>query len=185
MDYYKFVTDPLFFSLLREIDRSIADEAHEEPCEGCAGKLDRGNFLRAGYGMPNDHEDDLLRFSLCCRDCRGRVTPASLRFLRGKAYVTIVIVLLSAIQHGLSPDRVATLRRQLNVSRQTIANWVRWWRERFTTSGFWRAHRGRFRPPFDETKMPLSLLNAFGSLGIAGEQQAEKLLRFLSLFGPD
>ena len=52
MNYYDFVSHPRFFLFLLEIDRSIAQEAHRAPCTHCGGKLNRGNFRRAGYGLP-------------------------------------------------------------------------------------------------------------------------------------
>ena len=103
MHYYDCVSNPDFFSFLLEIDRSIAKEARRRRCSRCGGKLDVSNFQRSGYGLPpGSSKECLIRFSFCCREdgCRGRETPESLRFLWGKAYVSIVIVLISALQHG-------------------------------------------------------------------------------------
>ena len=127
MNYYDFISSPHFFLFLLQIDRATAKAAHEIPCVHCGGKLDWANFWRSGHGLPNDGDPMCrLRFSLCCRadGCRKRVTPDSLRFLRGMAFTSVVIVLLSAIQHGLSPGRTKILTEKFNVRRQTVTRWI-------------------------------------------------------------
>lgn len=188
MNYYDFVSQPRFFSFLLEIDQSIAEEAHDRPCRHCGGRLDRGDFMRAGYGLPAGAGDDLRRrFSLCCREdgCRRRLMPESLRFLRGVGYVTIVVVLLSAIQHGLSAERAAALQANLKVSRQTIRHWLAWWRGDFAVSPFWKARRGRFPPLFDDGRLPLAILAAFAAAHAGGEPAAVAMLRFLAPYHPN
>jgi hypothetical protein len=183
--YYDFVSKPDFFSFLLEIDRSIAAEAHGQPCTRCGGKLDVGNFRRSGYGLPGGTSDECcIRFSFCCREdgCRGRETPESLRFLWGKAYVSIVVVLMSALRHGLSPARVKALTTSLKVSRQTVANWLKWWRERFSSTSFWKAGRAGFMPSLDEAKLPLSLLEVFGGEIADTRERVKRLLRFLARY---
>jgi hypothetical protein len=138
-----------------------------------------------GYGLPADAADECRRrYSFCCRadGCRQRVTPESVRFLRGKAYLAVVIVLLSACQHGLSPSRVGTLKTQLKVSRQTIATWLRWWRDRFVPSPFWKGLRGRFMPTLDEMTLTFALLSAFERECNAAKDVIESLLRCLAPF---
>jgi hypothetical protein len=183
--YYDFVSKPEFFSFLLEIDRSIAAEAHGRPCAQCGGKLDVGNFRRSGYGLPTGSSDECrIRFSFCCRadGCRKRETPESLRFLWGKAYVSIVVVLMSALFHGLSPARVKELTTSLKVSRQTVANWLKWWREHFPSTAFWKAGRAEFMPSVDEAKLPLSLLEVFGGEIADAREGVERLLRFLARY---
>ena len=186
MHYYDFVSEPAFFKLLLEIDRSIAAEAHLRPCAACDDKLNRADFWRIGYGLPVDADDECRRrFSFCCRrdGCRKRLTPESVRFLRGKAYVSVVIVLMSACQQGLSPDRVQKLTASLNVSRQTIASWLKWWKVRLVPSPFWKGQRGRFMPVLDETKLSFSLLEAFGQENAVAKTAVKSVLRFLAPFG--
>jgi hypothetical protein len=185
MHYYDFAAEPAFFLLLLEIDRSIAVEAHGRPCADCGGKLDVANFWRSGYGLPDGADNECrLRFSFSCRNdgCRGRETPESLRFLRGKAYVAIVIVLISALRHGLSPERVKRLTTSLKVSRQTVANWLKWWRAHFSLTDFWKTRRAYFMPSLDEIRLPLSLLEAFGKQTAGTQDGVELLLRWLSSY---
>jgi hypothetical protein len=185
MNYYDFVSDPNFFEFLLKIDESIADEAHKKPCVHCGDKLNCGNFFRSGFGLPTGSRDALrTRFSFCCREpnCRRRLTPESLRFLRGMAYTSIVIVLLSAIYQGPSGRRIAVLQQNLSVSRQTIHRWIRWWKDIFVESRFWRGARGRFMPVLDETNLAESLVEQFIQEEFIINPQAEKLLGFLAAF---
>jgi hypothetical protein len=183
MNYYDFVAHPDFFSFLLEIDRSIAAEAHARPCPFCGDRLNRGDFLRAGYGLPVGAGEDLRRrFSFCCRSdgCRRRVTPESVRFLRGVAYVGIVVVLMSAVAQGLSAARVKDLTTKLKVSRQTVARWLAWWKCRVVTSPFWREQRGRFMPSLDESRLAAGLVEAFEANGEEPREVAVRLLRFIA-----
>lgn len=182
------MSEPRFFLFLLEIDRYIAQSAHDQPCSHCAGRLNWGNFYRSGYGLPAGSDESLrIRFSLCCREdnCRKRLTPPSLRYLRGVSYVTIVVVLLSAIQHGLSTSRAKTLKKELKVSRSTIARWLIWWRQDFATSSFWRAGRGRFGPTLDETCLPTAILKSFHNSHTNDEAAAVGVLRFLAFYCPN
>lgn len=183
MNYYTFVSQPHFFSFLLQIDRSISNAAHQVPCSHCGGKLDWANFRRAGYGLPDDADPMCrLRFSLCCRTdgCRKRMTPESVRFLHGIAYTTIVLVLLSCIQHGLSPSRAEALTKKLKVSRQTITRWIAWWRKHVVPSAFWKERRGRFMPILDEAKLPDELLEFFARGDSVLRQALANLLQFLA-----
>jgi len=62
------------------------------------------------------------RFSLCCAKdgCRKRETPGSLRFLGRKVYFGAMVVLISAMQSGLNPARMARLKALVGVSRRTV-----------------------------------------------------------------
>ena len=91
-------------------------------------------------------------------------------------YVGIVVVLVSAMMHGLAPHRVERLRQVLGIDVRTLKRWRTWWLENFAGSGFWKGARGRFRSPVDEKIMPLSLLEAFG----ANREGLLKLMEFLS-----
>jgi len=183
MNYYDFVSQPSFFSFLLEIDRSIAEQAHARPCSFCTGKLSRGDFFRSGLGLPAGcDEEHQRRFSFCCQvdGCRKRSTPESVRFLRGFAYVTIIVLVMSAIHHGLSAARVRDLTTKLRVSRQPVARWLVWWRKHFAGSAFWRVQRGRFMPTLDETKLPLALLEHFETAGDQLRDGVVLLLRWLA-----
>ncbi len=188
MDYINFVSQPAFFSFLLEIDRSIADEAHERPCRHCGGKLDRADFWRSGHGLPSGGNDEhRRRFSLCCRTdgCRKRAMPDSVRFLRGMSYVSIIIVILSALNHGPASKCSASLTAQLKVCRQTVQRWIKWWRDVFGASPLWRCRRGEFMPPLSEDNLPRALLDHhMGKVGAVTREALAALLRFLAPMRP-
>jgi hypothetical protein len=186
MNYYSFVSEPRFFEFLLEIDRSIAIAAHGVPCQHCGGKLDQADFHRTGYGIPDEAPAEVRRrFSFSCRvdGCRRRKTPDSVRFIRGMAYAAIVIVLAAAVHHGLTPDRVTAIRQKLNVSRQTVSLWIKWWRDQFAASPFWRKARGLFMPPLDEAKLPLELMNYYATNdNKTGEPSARSVVKFIAAY---
>jgi hypothetical protein len=74
---------------------------------------------------------------------------------------------------------MAALRKLVEVSPRTVGRWRSWWRETFVQTPFWRAVRGFFRVPVDESALPLSLLEAFPA-----NSAKRKLLRLLRLIGP-
>ncbi len=173
----KLLKDESLRKLLEKIDDDFAQEACKNPCPHCKdkAKLHCGDYDRKPRGISGWDK----RRSFCCsnRKCRKRVTPPSVRFLGRKVYVGIVVVLLGAMQHGLKPDRVETLREELGVDIRTLKRWRAWWLESFVQSKFWKAQRSRFMPPLNERVMPLSLVEKFGAGTCVG---MVNLLRFLS-----
>jgi hypothetical protein len=130
-----------------------------------------------------------LRHSFCCgrEGCRKRHTPPSVRFLGRRVYVGVVVVLMAALCHGLTPARAELLREKLGIDRRTLERWRRWWLEDFVGSRFWRAARSRLVATFCQQTLPWSLCEAFEIADRAGPGGAERrrdrlldLLRFLS-----
>jgi hypothetical protein len=87
-----------------------------------------------------------------------------------------MVVLISAMQSGLTPARMKRLQALVGVSRRTVARWRDWWHRVFTESPFWRAHRALV-PGASAADLPASLLPCFGG---AIERQLISLLRFLA-----
>ena len=81
-----------------------------------------------------------------------------------------VVVLVSAMVHGLKPEWVQRIREQLGIDQRTLKRWRRWWLGTFVQSAFWKAAKGRFMPPLDEKTLPWPLTLAFGSARVAGVQ---------------
>ena len=106
------------------------------------------------------------------------MTPASVRFLGRRVFVGAVVVLASALRHGLTPGRVRRLREALGVSRRTLERWRRWWRETFAESPWWRGMRGRFSPPVPVGALPRELLVRLGGIAMT------PLVRLLELLAP-
>jgi hypothetical protein len=83
--------------------------------------------------------------------CRGRVTPASLRFLGRKIYLGFVVVLVAAMEQGAGLTELAGL---VGVSRRTVERWRVWWRTLFARSPFWRGASGQFMPKVSVSLLP-------------------------------
>ena len=162
--------------VLTVIDADLAVQACAQGCPHCEGALHRSDFRRKPRGI--DVEVEVWRDSFCCAEegCRRRLTPGSVRFLGRRIYVGFIVVLLTALRHGLSASRVVVLQEHLGVDRRTLERWRTWWLERFAQGRPWRAARGRFLPPPDEATLPWSLWQCFGG---DEEKSLLDLLRFL------
>lgn len=176
--YTTLLTDATFFEALTAIDQDLAATAHADGCRRCRGRLHHGDYRRkprgGPAGLPASYE---TRTSFCCARCRKRRTPPSVRFLGRRVYLAAVVVLAGVLRQGPTPWRVARLRDLLGVSADTLARWHRWWRDAFVRTAFWKAARGHFAQPVDETDLPRDLLARFGGESLA---QGIALLRFLS-----
>ena len=173
----KLLKDGVLFKLLEKVDSDMADAAEVEGCDACGEeKLHHGDFPRKPRGGSRRWNK---RRGFCCakKGCRKRKTPPSVRFLGRKVYVGVVVVLLSAMMHGLKPERVETLREALGIDRRTLARWRTWWLANFAYSPFWKGARARFMPRLDDSVMPLSLVDIFKA---AGPEGMARLLEFIS-----
>jgi hypothetical protein len=178
--YQALLADVGFHQLLLNFDHDMADTAREQGCP-CGGVLHSARYRRKPRGLPAglDKKAYCWRFSFCCAvdGCRQRNTPRSLRFLGRRVYLATMVVLISVMQHGATPKRVAQLSQLFGVSDRTIARWRQWWRTRFAESRFWQARRAALMPPVDHQRLPASLLERFAG---GGAEQLMALLRFLA-----
>jgi hypothetical protein len=160
--------------LIEKADQDLAELVHNRPCPHCGGKLHWANYARRPRGV----DGRVIRFSLCCAQegCRRRQTPESIRFLGRKVYPGLIVVLVSAMNNGLNPQRVAEVRKTLAVSRATLNRWRKWWLNQFIQTRFWKAARARFIPTISESSIPTSLFDRFGADQLSGMLN---LLRFL------
>lgn len=167
--------DRRLYEFLEQVDKDFASKARSGGCEHCGAVLHRGDFDRKPRGGPSWDK----RYSFCCsRDgCRKRKTPPSVRFLGRRVFVGVVVVLVSAMMHGPSDQRLRRLRQVLPIDRRTLKRWLVWWTEIFLQLPFWKAARGRFARRLAEGQMPLSLVEAFDAWQING---LVKLMKFLS-----
>jgi hypothetical protein len=170
------LADQQVYQLLEKVDVDLTAEARQEGCRHCGGKLHRSDYDRKPRGGPQWD----TRFSLCCakEGCRRRHTPPSVRFLGRRVYAGLVVVLVSAMRHGLTPERVERLRETLGMDRRTLARWRQWWLGLFVESSFWRTARARFMPPLCPKTMPLSLCLSFAV------ERRERLLDLLKFLAP-
>jgi hypothetical protein len=178
---HAFLTDANFYQLLTRIDESIAEEVRAGGCR-CGGRLHSARYPRKPRGLRSALDASYeRRLSFCCaRDgCRRRSTPASVRFLGRKVYLGVMVVLLTALHHGLTAQRRRRLIEQLDVPAQTLWRWRRWWRERFVQSRCWRALAGQLIPPLVSDRLPGSLLER-----LSGSALSERLVELLVLLSP-
>ena len=170
------LADPHLPQLLEKVDTDLTEQARSKGCLLCGGKLHRSDYDRKPRGGPQWD----LRFSLCCakEGCRRRNTPPSVRFMGRRVYAGLVVVLVSAMLHGLKPERVRLLREALGIDRRTLARWRQWWLGLFLESSFWRAARAHFLPPLCRQTMPLSLCQSFEV------ERRDRLLDLLKFLAP-
>jgi len=174
--FRNFLADQQLHQLLETVDADLAEEARREGCCYCGGKLHRADYDRKARGVPQWNK----RYSFCCDqdDCRRRRTPESVRFLGRKVYAGLIVVLISAMMHGLKPERVRRIREVLNISPSTIKRWHQWWLDNFVRSSFWKAVRARFMPVLCEETLPWSLWLRFEL------EERDRLLAVLQFLRP-
>jgi len=172
----KHLADQELFQLLEKVDADLTAGARSKGCLLCGGKLHRSDYDRKPRGGPQWN----MRFSLCCarEGCRRRQTPPSVRFMGRRVYAGLVVVLVSAMLHGLKPERVELLREALNIDRRTLERWRQWWLVTFVDSSFWREVRARFMPPLCLKTVPLSLCESFEV------ERRDRLLDLLKFLAP-
>jgi hypothetical protein len=101
------------------------------------------------------------------------------RFLGRRVYAGLVVVLVSAMVHGLKPERVGRLRDVLQIDRRTLERWQQWWLVIFVGSSFWKEARARFMPRLCQRTLPLSLGLSFGV-----SERRDRLLELLKFLAP-
>ena len=178
---HAFLADSRFYQLLLRMDQAIAEEVQAAGC-GCGGVLHSARYPRKPRGLRRALDEPYaVRLSFCCarEGCRRRATPPSVRFLGRKVYLGVLVVLVSALSHGLSAKRRGQLIETLDVPAQTLWRWQRWWREVFAEGPLWRMERGRFLPPVAIGQLPGALLGR-----LQGADLAERLVRLLWLIAP-
>jgi len=97
-----------------------------------------------------------------------------------KVYFGVIVTLITAMAHGVSSSRAASLRSAVGVSRQTLTRWRDWWLGYFPATSFWQEVRGRFATQPDLRVLPKSLLEPFSAAHEDPQTAVSKLLLFLS-----
>jgi hypothetical protein len=94
-------------------------------------------------------------------------------------YLGVIVVLVSALAHGLSGRRRRQLIDVLDVSPQTLWRWQVWWRAVFAEGPWWRIERAQFVPPIAASALPGELLGR-----LHGADLRERVVRLLWLIAP-
>jgi hypothetical protein len=143
------LSDTRLYEALLKFDEEMATEAREARCPWCGGALHSARYARKPRGstvpLPEGYCE---RESLCCAEdgCRRRVTPPSVRFLGRKVYLGVVIVIVTAMKHGITASRAAVIAQAVGASRETVARWRQWWTELFVKTPFWSATQSLLAP---------------------------------------
>jgi len=177
-----FLNDSSFYTFLSLVDQDIAAEVQAAGCPCCGGVLHSARYPRKPRGLRHLLDDSYAtRLSFCCAEdnCRRRTTPPSVRFLGRKVYLGVIIVLITALDHGLSPKRRKQLIEALDIWPQTISRWRRWWRSVFPDSHCWQAMREHFVPPVNAAQLPGVLLGR-----LTGDDLTQRLCHLLRLLIP-
>ena len=95
---------PSFFRFLSAIDSDLASRVRLQGCSFCGGVLHSACYPRKPRSGSVELETTAptMRQSFCCDKCRRRTTPESVRFLGRRVYPGFVMVLLSAMQSGVT-----------------------------------------------------------------------------------
>jgi len=115
---HSFLSDARFYQLLFHVDQELACEVQIGGCRFCGGVLHSARYPRKPRGLRQALDASYeTRLSFCCAvdGCRRRNTPPSVRFLGRKVYLGAMIVLLTALQHGLTDKRRQALIEQLDI----------------------------------------------------------------------
>jgi len=179
---HRLLADARFHRALLSIDDELAAEAGSRGCGVCGARLHVADYPRKPRGEPPGLEEEWSRrHSFCCSadGCRKRLTPTSVRFLDGRVYTGVVVVLAAVLAQGLSGKRLKILRESVGVDRRTLERWRRWWTEELPRTELWSELRGRFDRPVLEGGLPTSLLER-----VQGADEEERLLRLLRLLEP-
>jgi hypothetical protein len=177
-----FFRNTSFYQSLFALDQAIAEAVRRTGCPYCSGRLHVADYPRKPRGLREPLTADYQRrLSFCCaRDgCRRRTTPPSVRFLGRKVYLGVIVILVTAMRHGLTEQRRRQLIEQLDLWPQTIARWQRWWREVFSASRCWRALSGQFIPPIADEGLPGEVLGRLRSADLA-----ERVRQWLGWLAP-
>ena len=165
------------WTFLTRIDAAEADRCRLEGCPRCGGCLDGASYPRKPHGLAASLREGVRRFSFCCRDCRRRETPSSVRFFGRRFRVAPVFLAASfLVQRG--GFRLTTVSECLGIPVSTLRRWRRWWREMFPKTRAWRLKRGELAPPPEEEVL------VFLVRSIRGRTWRSRLLRSLVWLRP-
>jgi hypothetical protein len=168
------------YVFLQQLDLDAITKAKADPCAFCGGQLDRSDIPRKPRGAVLDLEEKVYKYSLCCREegCRRRNTPASLRFMGRKVFLGFFILFASSLPSKREGDSILKISGELEVSPQTLTRWLKYWREQFKMTPFWRREQGLFTPPYEDNFACL-LISRFNVVETNHDSWA-KLLNFLA-----
>lgn len=169
-----------FHSFLIKLDQAFAQEVKNQGCPHCGGTLHQANYPRSPMGLLAAFREYYeARLSFCCNICRKRITPQTVRFFGRRWFPAPLFIIINILTLGINERRLLQIKHHFGivVSESTWKRWRRWWRESFTSMGFWQQAKGLFMPPVSIQGLPRTLFNRFsGDI----EEKLYQLLRFFS-----
>ena len=161
--YLPVLQDSRLYEFLFDVDQDLASEARRAKCRFCGAVLHSACYPRKPRGLPAGIDPG----------------PAHrIRFLGPKVYLGVMVVLLTAMRQGPTPQSARSLHDIFGVDRRTLARWRVWWQTLFPKTGFWRQMKARFMPPVDQDGLPEALVGRFRGDNLFN--RVVRVLKFLS-----
>jgi hypothetical protein len=161
---HKFLFSSSFTSLLLAIDLEFVAKAKTLGCPDCGGNLHQADYPRSPIGIPKEQRAHYeLRLSLCCSQCRKRVTPPSVRFFGRRWFPAPYFLFISLLRMRINEQRLQQLKRHfgIRISMTTWKRWQLWWRTQFTKTAFWMQAKGQIPADRIEGIFPRHCLTFF------------------------
>jgi hypothetical protein len=139
--YHKILKIPSFHALLMAIDNELAENTRAGGCLNCGGALHQADYPRSPLGLPAScREYYESRRSLCCGDCRKRMTTPSVRFFGRRRFPAATMLLICVFMSSASRRRYHQVTRYfgISISLRTWVRWRRWWQECLIGTAFWK-----------------------------------------------
>lgn len=170
------------FDLLKRIDVDIAEKIRLKGCPYCNGPLHDAKYARQPRGGPDDIPDEyLIRFSLCCGNCRRRTLPPSCLFMGRRVYWGVVILVVLAFRQN-NPDCASARKIQeiFGISRETLKRWIDYYQDVFPHTSKWQRLRSRVISTVSNSELPGGLLKYFIECYKSTEKGVIECLKFLA-----
>jgi len=154
--------DVEFHERLLGVDVELAEQLRGQGCPRpeCGGRLHWANFRRKVRGLIGEGRQFDKRLGLCCGRCRRRVLPPTVRFFGRSSYAFVAVLVATAT--ALTSSVVAGTML-VGAAWITIKRWLGFLQCRLATHPEWQASRGRLPAEVSFARMPLALVELFGS----------------------
>jgi hypothetical protein len=99
-----------------------------------------------------------------------------------KVFLGFFILFASSLPSKRKNTSILKISGELEVSPQTLTRWLKYWREEFKTTPFWRRGQGLFNAPSEEVveeNFAYLLISSF-SVEVTNQDSWKRLLVFLA-----
>lgn len=180
-EYHRLLSCSKFWSELCAWDEESGLKCQAAGCPFCGGRLDRAYYERKPRGVLFVIDRlERRRVSFCCRDCRRRSVPESVRFARHKVFCLPAIILTLILTSQRAPLTTRRAGCLCGASEVTVRRW-RSWVTLFLGSPRWGLLRARLRASWDATHFPSSLFLELQGAAPPPSHALFRTVRFLSV----